>query len=84
VKGSGLTAATWGYRWQPQNSSDGCIIASMTISLEIAITLPRHQQETALNPTLFPKWDQFEASVAKHEQTHVDIDQVARAASATR
>jgi predicted secreted Zn-dependent protease len=75
VKGSGLTAATWGYRWQPQNAPDGCVIASMTISLDIVVTLPRHQQESSLSSYISTKWDQFEASVAKHEQTHVDIDQ---------
>jgi predicted secreted Zn-dependent protease len=74
VKGSGLTAASWGYRWQPQNSQDGCIIASMTISLDIVVTLPKHANESSLIATLQKNWDQFEASVAKHEQTHVDID----------
>lgn len=73
-KGSGLTAASWAYRWQPQNSPDGCIIASMTISLDIVVTLPKHTNEASLSEPLQQKWDQFEASVAKHEQTHVDIN----------
>jgi predicted secreted Zn-dependent protease len=73
-KGSGLTAASWAYRWQPQNSPDGCIIASMTITLDIVVTLPKHANEASLSTALQQKWDQFEASVAKHEQTHVDIN----------
>lgn len=74
VKGSGLTAATWGYRWQPQPTSDGCVISSMTISLDIVVTLPRHSSEGSLSSTLAANWEEFEASVARHEQTHVDID----------
>jgi predicted secreted Zn-dependent protease len=74
LAGSGLTAATWSYRWQPQPVSDGCLIQSMAISLDIIVTLPRHEQEPNLNPDLATKWDQFETSVARHEQTHVDID----------
>ncbi|MGE0056902.1 MAG: DUF922 domain-containing protein [Dehalococcoidia bacterium] len=73
-KGSGLTAASWAYRWQPQNSPDGCIIASMTITLEIVVTLPKHASESSLNASLASKWKQFAASVDRHEQTHVDIN----------
>lgn len=74
VKGSGLTAASWGYRWQPQNSPDGCVIASMTISLDIVVTLPRHDQAGGLPFAIQANWQKFADSVAKHEQTHVDID----------
>ncbi len=73
-KGSGLTAASWAYRWQPQNSPDGCIIASMTITLDIIVTLPKHVAESTLSASLASKWNQFETSVDRHEQTHVDIN----------
>lgn len=73
-KGSGLTAASWAYHWQPQNSPDGCIIASMTITLDIVVTLPKHVSEGLLSTSLASKWNQFEESVDRHEQTHVDIN----------
>lgn len=75
VKAVGLAAASWGYTWQPQPVPEGCTISSMMVTLDVVVTLPRHQSETSLSQELRSRWNTFAANVAAHEQTHVEIDQ---------
>ena len=45
----------------------------MTISLDITVTLPRHDQLNDLTPDIRTNWERYAARVAAHEQRHVDI-----------
>ncbi len=74
VKGSGLTSATWSYRWQPEVQGDSCVIQSMTIVLDIVVTLPQHENVEELSPNLSANWNNFVIAVSNHEQQHVDIN----------
>jgi predicted secreted Zn-dependent protease len=72
-RGSGLTTVIWGYEWQGGPEVGECLIRSMTIQAEMVITLPRHVAADSLSPEIRGNWENYEASVATHEQTHVDI-----------
>jgi chromosome segregation ATPase len=45
----------------------------MTITLDVVVTLPRHEQPDDLSEDLRAKWERFAARIAAHEQRHVDI-----------
>jgi predicted secreted Zn-dependent protease len=72
-RGSGLTSAKWSYVWKGNTSRSGCSIGSMTISLDLVVTLPRHEQPSALPAAIATNWDKFAKEVTTHEQRHVDI-----------
>jgi predicted secreted Zn-dependent protease len=72
-RGSGLTSVVWGYEWQGGPETGQCSIRSMTIKAEMEVTLPRHVDPDSLSPEIRTNWDAYAASVAAHEQTHVDI-----------
>jgi len=71
---NGLTSAEW------TMTSEGidtrailCSPPSMTITLDLVVTLPRHDQSNDLSEGLRTTWQRFVARVAAHEQRHVDI-----------
>ncbi|HLF78394.1 MAG TPA: DUF922 domain-containing protein [Dehalococcoidia bacterium] len=72
-RGSGLTAAKWSYVWKGSASREGCGIASLTVSLDLTVTLPKHESQQSLSPSVTRSWERFSADVAAHEQHHVDI-----------
>jgi chromosome segregation ATPase len=45
----------------------------MTIALDLVVTLPRHELPNDLSRNIRANWQRFVASVAAHEQRHVDI-----------
>jgi predicted secreted Zn-dependent protease len=64
----GLTAVDW------KLASEGtCIAPSLTITVRLVVTLPRHEQPEALLGDVRRHWERFAARVAAHEQRHVDI-----------
>ena len=50
-----------------------CEQPSMTITLNIVVTLPEHKRLSDLPPDIKANWQRFAARVAAHEQRHVDI-----------
>ncbi|HEV8587124.1 MAG TPA: DUF922 domain-containing protein [Methylomirabilota bacterium] len=64
----GLTTADW------KLTSEGlCSAPSLTITLTLVVTLPRHEQSGALPENVRRHWERFVARVAAHEQRHADI-----------
>jgi predicted secreted Zn-dependent protease len=64
----GLTGADW------KLDSDGpCNAPSLTITLKLVVTLPRHEQPEVLHGDVRRHWERFAARIAAHEQRHVDI-----------
>ena len=71
---NGLTSAEW------TMTSGGidtrailCSHPSMTITLDLVVTLPRHDESNDLSEGLRTTWQRFVTRVAAHEQRHVDI-----------
>jgi predicted secreted Zn-dependent protease len=72
-RGAGLTSARWTYSWQGKSIRGACAIQSMSISLDITVVLPQHEQESALAPELLALWLGFAEGVAAHEEVHVQV-----------
>jgi predicted secreted Zn-dependent protease len=81
----GLTSTEW-----KLNSGDvdvravPCIFPSLTITLNLVVTLPRHETPDALPADLRDRWERLVARVAAHEQRHVDINLEGATAMKTR
>ena len=69
----GLTAVHWKLGGTLQSGPSSCDTASVTITLDLSVTLPQLDQRDGLSPDLEAKWQRFAARVATHEQRHVDI-----------
>jgi len=70
----GLTSGEWSIDWKGIDSRSAfCRPESMTITLNLAVTLPRHDQLNELSQGNRTSWQRFAARVAAHEQRHVDI-----------
>jgi predicted secreted Zn-dependent protease len=71
----GLTAAEWSIDWKGGIGTRPalCSPEPMTITLNLVVTLPRHDQLIELSPDITTNWQRFAARVAAHEQRHVDI-----------
>jgi len=70
----GLTAAEWSIDWKGIETRPAlCSPEPMTITLNIVVTLPRHDQLNDLSQDITTNWQRFAARVAAHEQRHVDI-----------
>ena len=50
-----------------------CTPESVTITLDLVVTLPRDERLDDLSNELRERWQHFAAAVAAHEQRHVDI-----------
>jgi predicted secreted Zn-dependent protease len=50
-----------------------CVFPSLTVTLHLAVMLPRHETPDELPADLRDRWERFVARVAAHEQRHVDI-----------
>jgi predicted secreted Zn-dependent protease len=72
-RGSGLTTAKVSYTWKGSATRQGCGIASLTVSLDLTVTLPQHESSRSLSPAVLRSWERFVADVSAHEQHHVDI-----------
>ena len=69
----GLASAQSSFVWTKSTGHGACSIAAMTMTLNLVVTLPRHEDAASLAPPIRTKWENFVASVAAHEQHHVDI-----------
>ncbi|HEX5370589.1 MAG TPA: DUF922 domain-containing protein, partial [Dehalococcoidia bacterium] len=75
TRGSGITSVVWGYKWTGSEQAGGsCSIGTMTIQVDMTVTLPQHADEAALTDSLQQHWETYSAAVATHEQHHVDMD----------
>ena len=81
----GLTSTEW-----TLNSGDvdvgavPCVFPSLTVTLHLEVTLPRHETPDALPADLRDRWERFVARVTAHEQRHVDINLEGATAMKTR
>ena len=71
----GLTSGKWSIDWKSVETTrpSTCSLESMTIALDLVVTLPRHEVPNDLSRNIRANWQRFVASVAAHEQRHVDI-----------
>lgn len=70
----GLTSADWNMDWQGRETRPGlCGTTSVSITLNLVMTLPQHKRLSELPPDVTASWGRFAAGVAAHEQRHVDI-----------
>jgi len=70
----GLTSGRWSIDWKGVETRPGpCSLESMTITLNLVVTLPKHDLPNDLSRDIRTNWQRFAASVAAHEQRHVDI-----------
>ena len=70
----GLTSAEWNMDWKGVEARPGlCGQDSMTITLNLVVSLPEHKRSSDLPQNIRASWQQFTAGVAAHEQRHVDI-----------
>ena len=70
----GVTAAEQHIDWKGMETHPAlCSSEPMTLTLNILITLPRHERPTDLSQDIMTSWQRFAARVAAHEQRHVDI-----------
>jgi predicted secreted Zn-dependent protease len=65
----------WSRGWRRFENDDGplCTPESVTITLNLVVTLPRHERLGDLSNDLRERWQHFASAVAAHEQRHVDI-----------
>ena len=81
----GLTSTEW-----KLNSGDvdaravPCVFPSLTVTLNLVVTLPRHETPDALPTDLRDRWERLVARIAAHEQRHVDINLEGATAMKTR
>jgi predicted secreted Zn-dependent protease len=70
----GLTSADWKLTSGDVNArAVPCVFPSLTIVLNLAVMLPRHETPDVMPADLRDRWERFVARVAAHEQRHVDI-----------
>lgn len=69
----GLATAKPRREWRPETNGSACAIGSMTINVEISLTLPKLDPSSRLNIATTQNWNRFAADVEAHERRHVDI-----------
>src|SRR2546425_518400 len=70
----GLTSGEWSMDWKGIGTRSAfCSPESMTITLNLVVTLPQHDHLNDLSQDIRTNWQRFAARVAAHEQRHVDI-----------
>ncbi|HYS15454.1 MAG TPA: DUF922 domain-containing protein [Candidatus Binatia bacterium] len=72
-RAGGLTSSSWNLAFNGTDGPAGCSPYSITIALNLVITLPRHDHPASLSEDIRTRWQRLVARVAAHEQRHVDI-----------
>jgi predicted secreted Zn-dependent protease len=70
---AGLAAANSEVKWNARENGVLCTPGPVRITLDLVVTLPRHEHPNDLAEELRQRWQHFAAAVAAHEQRHVDI-----------
>jgi predicted secreted Zn-dependent protease len=71
-RATGLTETNWSLSWDNNHDPKACSIVSMTIKLDIKVTLPLLDHPERLPAALQGNWTGFAAAIAAHEQHHVE------------
>ena len=74
VPAIGLTDARWSYEYTARESRADCDMESLTLRLDIVVTLPSLANEGSLPPQLRARWLNFSEAVLTHEATHVQLE----------
>lgn len=70
----GLTSVEWNTDWKGTETwPASCSLESMTVVLNVVVTLPQYDQLGDLSQNIRTNWQRFTEGVAAHEQRHVDI-----------
>ena len=70
----GLTSGELSIDWKGIETRPAfCSFESMTITLNLVVTLPQHDQLNELSQDIRTNWQRFAARIAAHEQRHVEI-----------
>ena len=70
----GLTSSQWKLTSGDVNArATPCVFPSLTVTLQLVVTLPRHETPDELPADMRDRWERLVARVAAHEQRHVDI-----------
>ena len=70
----GLAAWNWNVPSVRTRVAQGaCELESFSMTVELVVTLPRHINVAGLAPEVAARWQALAASVAAHEQSHVDV-----------
>jgi len=70
----GVTSAEWKLTsGEADPRAVPCVFPSLTVMLNLVVTLPRHESPDDLTADLRTSWERFAARIAAHEQRHVDI-----------
>jgi predicted secreted Zn-dependent protease len=72
-RSEGRTSAEYEMRMLTRESGTQCVPDSVRITLDIVLTLPRHERFNDLSEVLRERWQHFAAAIEAHEQRHVDI-----------
>jgi predicted secreted Zn-dependent protease len=70
---AGLASAKSEIRWRWRDTGALCSVGAVSITLDLVVTLPRHERPNDLSSDLQERWQRFSAAIAAHEQRHVDI-----------
>jgi len=74
VPAIGLTDARWSYEYSARETRAACDMESLTLRLDIIVTLPSLTNEASLTPGLRSRWVNFSAAVLAHESMHVQLE----------
>jgi predicted secreted Zn-dependent protease len=69
----GLATAKSEMIWRARETGALCTPESVTVTLNLVVTLPRHERPDELSNDLRERWEHFAAAVAAHEERHVEI-----------
>jgi len=72
-RAAGLASAKSAMAWTARATGALCTPQSVTITLDLVVTLPRHERLNDLSNGLRQRWEHLAAAIAAHEQRHVDI-----------
>jgi predicted secreted Zn-dependent protease len=72
-RAAGLAAARSEMTLNGRENGALCTPESVKVTLDLVVTLPRHERVNDLSNDLRQRWEHFAAAVAAHEQRHVDI-----------
>ena len=60
------------YKYQSRKEAGGCKVSSLTIDLELLMTLPRWTPPAGASADLVSRWERYIAALRVHEDGHLD------------
>jgi len=71
---AGSTASSARLEWSALPGTASCYLQTLTIRLNLVVTLPRHDDADGLPAEARANWDKLVKHITDHEQRHVDIE----------